>query len=451
MDSIFSYITESLFCGALFYVLFSLIVSGKTSYNFQRVYLLISSLFTAIFPLISIPSTVGGIFLVNLPEIVIIGNRGAGTLTSESAKTFTMNGDILYILYFAILCLFVIMFVFQLGKVFYISKMGQKTRREGTTIIMSNMVNTPFSFFNHIFIRNDTEPEEAECIISHENAHAERHHSIDVLFISLVTSIQWFNPFIYMLKGDLISIHEYQADKDVLKCGFSINYYRRLMLCSQFGLTPFVANRLNNSLTIKRLKKMENLNEKRNRLITIVSVVLVTSALFFVVSCKNNSSQKEPDKQQVAEQSTPTPQAPEAVKEATPPSTPTVPESPKMKSSVKFISPKIVKDNKIEAYTVVENMPEFPGGEKALMDFICKNIKYPPDDMENQIQGKAVVRFIVAEDGSVKNIELLKSPSKSMGEEAIRVISMMPKWTPGTQAGKVVPVYFVMPVVFKLK
>lgn len=104
-----------------------------------------------------------------------------------------------------------------------------------------------------------------------------------------------------------------------------------------------------------------------------------------------------------------------------------------------------------EPFLLVEQMPQFPGGEKAMMNFINKNIVYPPIVLENGIQGKVVVRFVVSKTGSIEKVEVLKSIDPECSKEAVRVIKMMPKWIPGKQNGTPVPVYFILPVIFRLE
>ncbi len=82
-------------------------------------------------------------------------------------------------------------------------------------------------------------------------SHVKRGHSFDIILVSIINAIQWFNPFIYFKGTSLISVHEYQADKDVIMSGYTIKYYQNLMLYTQFGVSPLVANSLNNSLAVK--------------------------------------------------------------------------------------------------------------------------------------------------------------------------------------------------------
>ena len=101
---------------------------------------------------------------------------------------------------------------------------------------------------------------------------------------------------------------------------------------------------------------------------------------------------------------------------------------------------------------VAEQMPEFPGGTVALMNFLAYNIKYPADAHEEKAEGRAIIKFVVNADGSVSNISVAKSTgNESLDKEAMRVVSLMPKWKPGTQGGKNVNVRFAVPIAFRLQ
>lgn len=104
-----------------------------------------------------------------------------------------------------------------------------------------------------------------------------------------------------------------------------------------------------------------------------------------------------------------------------------------------------------EIFMVVEDQPEFPGGTAALMEYLRNNIKYPAICRENNIQGKVIVTFVVNKDGAITDPEVVKSVNPSLDKEALRVISQMPNWKPGTQRGKPVRVKFNVPVSFQLK
>ena len=103
-------------------------------------------------------------------------------------------------------------------------------------------------------------------------------------------------------------------------------------------------------------------------------------------------------------------------------------------------------------FVVVESMPEFPGGQQAMMRYIAENIKYPVIAQENGIQGRVICQFVVEKDGKVSDIQVVRSSGEaSLDKEAQRVIGSMPKWKPGKQRGKPVRVKYTLPVNFRLQ
>ncbi|MAO01689.1 MAG: hypothetical protein CMD05_02000 [Flavobacteriales bacterium] len=99
---------------------------------------------------------------------------------------------------------------------------------------------------------------------------------------------------------------------------------------------------------------------------------------------------------------------------------------------------------------VVENMPEFPGGDLGLMKYIQKNVRYPAIAKEYNITGKVYISFIVDKQGSVTNVKVVRGVDKNLDEEAVRVVKSLPKYKPGKQRGKPVRVMFTIPINFTL-
>ena len=104
-----------------------------------------------------------------------------------------------------------------------------------------------------------------------------------------------------------------------------------------------------------------------------------------------------------------------------------------------------------QIFTVVETMPEFPGGQGALLQYLAKSIKYPVIAQENGIQGRVVLSFVIEKDGRLTNIQVLQTPDRSLSEEAIRVLNKSPKWSPGKQRNQVVRVKYTLPVDFRVQ
>ncbi|MBS7409900.1 MAG: energy transducer TonB [Bacteroidales bacterium] len=104
-----------------------------------------------------------------------------------------------------------------------------------------------------------------------------------------------------------------------------------------------------------------------------------------------------------------------------------------------------------KVFTAVEQMPQFPGGEAELMKYLSKNIKYPTMAMENNIQGRVVVQFVVTKTGSIGEVKVVRSVDRDLDREAIRVCKSLPKFTPGKMNGQAVNVWYTLPVNFKLQ
>ena len=111
----------------------------------------------------------------------------------------------------------------------------------------------------------------------------------------------------------------------------------------------------------------------------------------------------------------------------------------------------VVAQKNQKVFDVVEQMPEYPGGIQALFEYLSQNVKYPADAEKQKVEGRVIATFVVETDGSISSIEVVKPAFPSLDAEAIRVLSGMPKWTPGKQSGKEVRVKYTVPINFHLK
>ena len=111
----------------------------------------------------------------------------------------------------------------------------------------------------------------------------------------------------------------------------------------------------------------------------------------------------------------------------------------------------VVAQKNQKVFDVVEQMPEYPGGQAALFEFFSTTVKYPEDAQKQKVEGKVMASFIVETDGSISEVKILKPVFPSLDAEAVRVISAMPNWKPGKQKGQTVRVHYVVPISFRLK
>lgn len=122
--------------------------------------------------------------------------------------------------------------------------------------------------------------------------------------------------------------------------------------------------------------------------------------------------------------------------------------SPLMKEKVIMVKEKDMSTKSI--FETVETMPEYPGGYRAMLQFLGNNLKYPKEAEVNGIEGRVVCQFVVEADGSVNEVRVARGIDPMLDNEAVRVIKLMPKWTPGMQDGKAVRVRYTLPISFRL-
>lgn len=192
-------------------------------------------------------------------------------------------------------------------------------------------------------------------------------------------------------------------------------------------------------------------NTRYARLKAIVVLPLVICiVMIYAIGCKqsDNKSSETTVSTEAQTQAAPADQPDGSVPPPPPPTSsvapppPPPPPPPVPEGKIAFKEP---------VFTVVENMPQFPGGEAARFKYMMENVIYPETAKEQGIQGTVYVSFIVEKDGSITNTKVKRGVEKSLDKEALRVVSTMPKWSPGTQEGKSVRVQFNMPISFKLK
>jgi len=285
----------------------------------------------------------------------------------------------------------------------------------------------PFSFFNIVFVNQSRYSEkELEQIMIHELTHVRLKHSWDVLLLELLLIIQWFNPFAWLLRSMLKELHEFQADKQVLNKGYSAKSYKELLLFQATGARLLPVNNFNQSLTKKRFTMMRKSNLQKIFGLKSVFAIVTISMVAVLFACEL----REVDPVQTQEEI-------------------------EMKEAIENASVERMPGSS-EIFFVVENMPEFPKGEfetgeEALRNYIATEVKYPKVAQEAGESGRVYVTFIVGDDGQVRDSKIARGSGFTvLDEEALRVVSAMPKWTPGKQRGKNVNVSFTVPINFSL-
>ena len=437
---------------------------------------------------------------------------------------------------------FVLRHLWSLGRMVRLLRASRReTLKGGITLFVHREKVAPFSWMNMIAVSEEDLEENRNTILTHERAHIKNCHSWDLLLAEVCIFLQWFNPAAWLLKQELQTIHEYEADEWVINNGIDAKTYQLLIIKKAVGARLYsIANSFNHSSLKKRItmmiKKKSNpwarlkylyvlplatvavvafarpevsnqLDEissvKVNDLASIVkadevksveksseeefllsgivmeypSHKVVAGASVIVRGTNNGTLTNEKGEFEIQvkkgdvlvvsfvglqtqilpikfdsssgvnvklgvhmkadvqpmEEIVVVGYAPEEEKK-----------QPVAKEEVKQTEEEVI-------FQVVEQMPEFPGGMSEAMMFLAKNIKYPVAAQQAKIEGRVIVQFVVGKDGSISDVHTVRSVSPELDAEAIRVVSMMPKWNPGKQRGKAVPVSYTMPIMLRLQ
>jgi len=435
MNDVLMYFLKVNVAIALFYLFFRLAFYNDTFWKTRRYYLVFSILLSVAYPFISFtdwlekqePMQAIVVGYAQLQEITI-------TPTPQKPSLLTVE-NILLALYALVSAVLLVKMLVQLISILRWKLKGEKQLLQGIEIISVKEKITPFSFFNMIFINPALHNEhEIAQILTHEQTHARQLHSLDVVISELLTIVCWINPAAWLLRREIRQNLEFLADNSVLESGIdSKNYQYHLLELSYQTPDVKLGNKFNVSPLKKRITMMNQQKTAKAGLLKYALIVPLALALILSSNAQTivNSAKKNisPTKSQVVN----TPK--KIVKQAA-----TV-------QSKKSIKEKIDLKN---VFTVVEQNPQFPGGDGELLKYISSHIVYPAVPLQNGVQGKVMIRFVVTKTGLVDNIEIIRSLDPACDKEAIRVIKTLPKFIPGKQNGKNVAVWYNLPITFKL-
>ncbi len=413
---IISYAVKASLAMILLYGLYVLCFRNDTFNKTKRFYLLFIVLFSLVYPFCKLNIATAGniaIYEAILPQIEVTDN-----LPVANDQTFALGMNNLLLLFFfsGIVVLFVRLFIQLLG-IIKLRLINYSQTSLNYTIISLDKTITPFSFFNWIFIpTNGFKQEDVDVMMAHEEEHADQFHSFDILLSELFCILFWWNPIAWLLKREIKINLEYLADKGVLEKGIEAKKYQYLLLQV---IKPSATIQIVNNFNVSQLKKrITMINKKRTSGILSFKYLLAFPiiALMLIGNAQNTFSQQK-EKAGIA----------------------SLTENP------------TTSEDQLPPFVMVEQMPQFPGGESAMMQYIGTNLKYPESAAKENIEGRVVLRFVVTKTGDIKDVSVIRSLDSRCDEEAMRVVRAMPKWTPGKQGGKDVDVYYTLPVLYKLQ
>ena len=454
----------------LFYLCYKLLFQRDTFWMLRRTYLMVSVLFSFIYPLFSIEGwlkkqepIMSAISSIQLDELVISpsGVRNLGLFTVENVL-WAVFGLVALFMTFHILIQFYTIVRRRLK--------GTKTSLMHIPIIRIDEKITPFSFFQWIFINPKLYSEsETAVILEHELTHVRQFHSVDVIVAQIQKMFCWFNPAAWLLEREIRHNLEYLADNQVLNSGFEPKKYQyHLLSLSYEPAESKLGNQFNVSPIKKRIKMMNSKKTKKSGLlkyaliIPIALVMLLMSTMQdMIAATKNSVLEQTPQEVIIPISSSKIVQGKRTSVDSEKKGIAILKlKNLKKKESAELDEIVVVgyssnekqdSENDKKVFDVVEVPPVFAGGEKAMFEYLSKNIRYPVEAQKQKIQGRVVVQFVVNDEGKVSNAKIVYSIDTYLDAEALRIINAMPDWTPGKQGGKNVSVRYVLPIQFKLQ
>ena len=511
---------------AVLWLVYRLLFRNSNRLYFNRYFLLTSMLLALAMPLLGLLSGLEvpqmatlkqSLFNGTLLNEIVVTPDGQPMLPEVTVTTSTQSHfsvwQVIGGIYLIGVGVMTLLFLFKLAKLMVLIIRSPKRKMSGCTAVFTGREQGSFSFFRYaIFPSENVDPD----IMRHEMSHISHHHSWDILFAEVMMILQWFNPFIYLYKKELQSLHEYQADRDVVATGVDKKNYMMLILqqCTAVDFSG-MSNNFSLILTKKRIKMITR-NEKAKGLWWRLLATLPVLAVLLIANTKVTAQEQKSDKKDITvemglleiydDNGLPmnltdtiiygedgsyvkfeTIEAPDPISgemrnkitatfssaDGTPNKNVkfTINEVEKHgdtmmysvdpfsfsadKFKLKIIAAEdapvhILKNYNDTVYQVVEQMPEFPGGVEALMKYISENVKYPQEAKDKNISGRVVLGFVIEKDGSVNEVKVLRGIGGGCDDEAVRVIKTMPKWKPGRQKGEPVRVFYQIPINFKL-
>ena len=427
MNAILNFLIEASIALAILYLPFIAVGKNSTFHTTNRLILIGSLLFSVVIPFFHIPTLTSTVSMpfITLQEVII--NSG---VNSEAASTLSPI-ELLWGIYL-IGCITSMFIMFITGiKLFILIRKSKTVSNGNVRMVITNQQSSPFTFFNNIFYNpSNYKDKDLEIILRHEQEHILHYHYIDNIIIGLLKIIFWFHPAIYLYSRSIKNIHEYQADMETIQHIDRSHYlnllYSETLRPQQIGL----ANHFSYSPLKRRLKMMLLKPTKRYAGIYYFTWIPVALALVFILGTTTVDAQNITTSKKVTEKSQ---------KDVPPP-----PPPPNIEDMEQ-----ITEEDPV--FIVVEQIPEFKGGDKAMIKYLSENIKYPEAARQDSASGTVYISFIIEKNGEVSSPTLIRSPHPALGAEAIRVVENMPAWNPGKQRGQVVRVQFTMPIKFNLE
>ena len=476
--NLIQYVIESGVSICLFTVLYLLLLQKETFFKLNRVFLLVTLLFSLLLPLMHfkvyepIPSVLLDEIVVTPTSYMLETVSVYGSLASQTAALTISTNSWLIIIYLLGIIFFstrTILRIVQITR--YVRKSEVRKEKDIRMVILEQDIG-PFSFLSWIFVsKNLLQTEGWRKMLQHEIEHVKQGHSFDILILEIISIFQWFNPFFWLLKRMIQENHEYMADQAVLRNESDPAFYKETLLVHFIGPEIRIANYFNYSLIKKRIKMMTKIRSTRIANFKMLAAVFVAVGLILLFACEQKTDVQDMkgdskifslkldsvsavsgDSVAIMKLGKLLYRGDITISQAS--DNWEVVDVPQEKEEIIIVAygkkGETINSNEEKPFVIADKMPEFPGGTAAFRKYLAESVRYPAAAHEQGIQGKVYIDFVVGKEGEIENIRIKKGVDPSLDKEAFRMISSMPRWIPGEHKGERVRVLYTQPISFML-
>lgn len=336
-----------------------------------------------------------------IPAIVLDPVEVSRNASPQQANAFSIE-----LIYWTGVVLLALITTWKLVRILRLFLTADRRREAGFTVTELPDCES-FSFFRFIQLKKGLNAHDRAIVFRHEQLHARKLHSLDLLYFEAIHCLSWFNPVLPFLKKELIHVHEFEVDR-ILYSRYKAGYMEFLLsyaLGTSSSSYLFTSQFVSRLTLVKRIKIMKHTTKKR--WVLALALPLAAGALTLVSWTTSESRNAAPQRVRTVQEP-------------------------------------------IRPETEVDKMPEFKGGTEAMTHYMVTNVKYPEKAAKEKVTGTVMAAFVVTKTGKVTQVTIKKGVSPELDAEAKRVIEQMPDWVPGEKDGKKVDAEMILPVAFRL-
>lgn len=249
-----AYVLETIVCSALFLALYRLLVAGKVAPLPSRIFLAGTMILSAVIPALNLPILPARAQYVQIP--VTAATAESLSAAADSPDSVSVWQVVVIAIYIAVTLIFLALLCRDLIKIARLRRKGTISRKSGYTLVETDAVTSPFTFWRTVYIGGGMEMGEREVVLAHESSHARHLHTLDKLLLSLLRAGYWFNPFYWMALSSLAQLQEWEADRDTLEGGVDLQTFRMTIFKQMFGYYPDLSSALIQGPLKKRFAMM---------------------------------------------------------------------------------------------------------------------------------------------------------------------------------------------------